>query len=252
MYKMFSTIPNIHLFGLQIKPILAIFSLVAFVLDLIFAVYFFKKYLKSQKQQKIFLYISLVLFFIYWTRLPFALNLLGFTFIVERIYLVFAFALPLYLIALIFIILILRSLCIAIVQKRLFIVFHVWAAVAFIAMFYYFISYKGLFPEYTPIKTMYYVFIFPARLSILLIIFRLLLDKQINLLKPQKIGLIILLVNNLLGAAVNYFNYSVMLNVPPEFWFLPVASYSISYIWELINSISLITGFLLLTKRTNC
>ncbi|MCX8016120.1 MAG: hypothetical protein N2692_02355 [Patescibacteria group bacterium] len=249
MYKIFSAIKNIQLLGLQAKPILAVFSLLAFVLDLTFSVYFFIKYLKSQKQQRIFLYISLVLFFVYWTRLPFALNLLGFTFVVERIYWVFAVALPLYLIALILIILVLRTLCSELCQKRVFIFLHAWAVVAFIVMFYYFVAYKGLFSDYIPVKTLYYIFIFPARIFILLVALRLLFDKQTNLLKIQKIGPIILIVNNLLGALLNYFNYSVMLSVPPAFWFLPVAGYSISYIWELINSILLIVGFLFITSQ---
>lgn len=245
---MFSSIQNIQLLGISTKIFLASISLLAFVLDLIFAVYFLVKFFKSQKQQKIFLYISLVLFFIYWTRLPFALNLLGFPFIVDQIYLIFAITLPLYLIALIFIILVLRHLCPNLCQKRLFIFFHGWAIVAFVAMFYYFVSYKGLFADYTPAKTMYYIFIFPARITIFLVALRLLLGKQ-NLLKIQKIGIIILLINNLLGAAVNYFNYYSMMNLPPQFWFLPVASYSMPYIWELINSILLISGFLLLTRQ---
>lgn len=251
MYKMISYIQNIPLLGLSTKIILASCSLLAFILDIVFAIFFFVKYIKSQKKNQTFLYISLVLFFVYWTRLPFALNLLGFPWIVNQIYWIFSIVLPLYLIALIFIILVLRSLCPLLCQKRLFIFFHAWAIVALMAMSYYFLYYKGIFSDYLPVKTMYYIFIFPARIIIFLVGLYSIFNKQMNLLKIQKIGILILLVNNLLGTAVNYFNYYSMMHLPPEFWFVPVAGYSIGYIWELINSILLITAFLLLTKKQN-
>jgi len=238
--------PSLLIFN--IKPFLFILSILAFLLDLIFAAFFFIKYLKNQRQNKFLLFASLALFFIYWIRLPFALNLIGFSFVIENFYLFFAVFLPFYIIALIFIILALQYLCPQLCKKRINIFFCSWAIVALISAAYYFFSYKGLFVNYMPVKTLYYVFVFPARVVIFLLLLRTFFGKDMSLTKIQKIGLFSLFLNNFLGAAVNYFNYAVMLNVPPQFWFLPVAGYSIAYIWEFFNSILLIGGFLLIAK----
>ncbi|MGB9848196.1 MAG: hypothetical protein ACPLKV_03280, partial [Minisyncoccia bacterium] len=98
-------------------------------------------------------------------------------------------------------------------------------------------------------KTLYYVFIFPIRLVTILIIIRAFLDKSMPLLKNQKIGLAILLADTILGGLVNAFNYYGMMHLPPQFWFLPVSGYSIGYIWEFVNALLLIFGFLLITKE---
>lgn len=231
----------------NLRLILFLFSISAFVLDLIFSVIFFKKYLKTK--EKYLLYFALTLFLIYWTRLPFALSLIGFSFVIENFYLFFALTLPLYVAALIFLALGLRNFCTVLCQKRISIVFYSWLIVAFIALGYYFISEKAIFSNYDAVKTLYYVFLFPLRLAILLIILRTLFDKQIFLEKSRKIGLIIILINNILGAGVNFFNYNMMMHLPPQFWFLPVVGYSLGYIWEFFNSLLLIFGFLLIAKE---
>jgi hypothetical protein len=64
-------------------------------------------------------------------------------------------------------------------------------------------------------------------------------------------GLIIILINDILGAGVNFFNYNMMMHLPPQFWFLPVVGYSLGYIWEFFNSLLLIFGFLLIAKEKN-
>ncbi len=232
-----------------IKPILFIFGFSAFLLDLFFAGFFFKKYLKTQKQHKFLLFASLALFFMYWVRLPFVFSLIGFSFVIEYFYLFFAICLPSYVLALICLILVFYySTCPRLCQKRLHIIFGAWTIVAFLSLGYYFVNYKGLFEDYTPMKTLYYVFIFPVRILILLVISRSFFLKEVLLTKLQKIGILILLLNNLTGAVVNYFNYSLIMRVPPSFWFLPVTGYSIAFVWEFINSILLIVGFYLFAK----
>ncbi|MGB9847596.1 MAG: hypothetical protein ACPLKV_00005, partial [Minisyncoccia bacterium] len=144
-----SNLSNLNFFPVtNLRIFLFCLSSSAFVLEIIFAIYFLRRYLKTGKTNNSYLYIALALFFYFLVRIPFVLSLIGVSFVIENLYLFFAITLPMYITALICIAVSLRIFCSQICRKRLNIFFHAWTIVAFIALGYFFISERGLFSNY--------------------------------------------------------------------------------------------------------